>query len=58
MVIIDSICELSVQSDTFANRSVDFLVDMLNDEIDTVRINAINSLRKIGDKIRLQEEQV
>lgn len=47
-----------MQSDEFAARAIDFLVDMFNDEIDIVRINAINSLKKMGLKVKLQEEQV
>jgi integrator complex subunit 4 len=47
-----------MQNNSFANRAVDFLVDMFNDEIDGVRINAINSLRKISHKVRLREDQV
>lgn len=31
---------------------------MLNDEIESVVINAINSLKKMGDRVRLTEEQV
>ena len=31
---------------------------MVNDEIETVRINALNSLRKISDKIQLKETQL
>ena len=30
---VDSICELSLKDDIFANKAVDFLVDMFNDEI-------------------------
>ncbi|KAM3585956.1 hypothetical protein VKS41_002490 [Umbelopsis sp. WA50703] len=50
---IDSICELCMYSDQFTTKAVDFLVDMFNDEIDQVRINAIQSLRKIGTRTRL-----
>ncbi|CAG8591966.1 4838_t:CDS:10, partial [Paraglomus brasilianum] len=45
---IDSICELCMHNSTFAEKAVDFLVDMFHDEIDSVRLNAINSLRKIS----------
>ena len=55
---VDSICELSLTSLAFAKASVDFLVDMLNDEIDEVRINAITSLHKLGKRVQLQELQV
>ena len=55
---IDSLCELATQSAMFAILSQDFLVDMLNDEIDVVRLNAINSLRKISHHITLREDQL
>ncbi|KAL1916084.1 uncharacterized protein VTP21DRAFT_6088 [Calcarisporiella thermophila] len=47
---IDSICELSMYNKEFAIQSVDFLVDMFNDEIDEVRLDSINSLRKVSTK--------
>jgi len=31
---------------------------MFNDEIDAVRINSIESVHKIGNKVQLKEEQV
>jgi integrator complex subunit 4 len=55
---VDSMCELGMKNKDFASLSVDYLVDMFNDEIELVRINAINSLRKIADKIELKETQV
>ena len=39
---VDSLCELANQSPSFAFTSLDFLVDMFNDEIETVRLNAIS----------------
>ncbi|KAI8584114.1 hypothetical protein K450DRAFT_218208 [Umbelopsis ramanniana AG] len=50
---IDSICELCMYNDQFTTKAVDFLVDMFNDEIDHVRLNAIHSLRKIGKRTKL-----
>ncbi|KAI9499526.1 armadillo-type protein [Zychaea mexicana] len=47
---IDSICELCMYNGHLVNKAVDALVDMFNDEIPQVRINAINSLRKIGTR--------
>ncbi|KAI7849458.1 armadillo-type protein [Circinella umbellata] len=47
---IDSICELCMYHGHLVNKAVDALVDMFNDEIPQVRINAINSLRKIGTR--------
>ena len=55
---IDSLCELATRSSSFANLSQDFLVDMFNDEIESVRLNAINSLRKISHHIVLREDQL
>ncbi len=51
-------CELATQSASFANQSQDFLVDMFNDEIESVRLNAINSIRKIAHHISLREDQL
>ena len=58
MATIDSMCELSSRSKIFAEKSIDFLVDMFNDEIDAVRRNSIHSLRKIADQFQLREEQL
>ena len=46
------------QTASFANQSQDFLVDMFNDEIESVRLNAINSIRKIAHHISLLEDQL
>ncbi|RUS15173.1 armadillo-type protein [Endogone sp. FLAS-F59071] len=50
---IDSICELCMYNDQFTTKAIDFLVDMFNDEIDHIRLNAITSLRKIGSRATL-----
>ncbi|KAI8514068.1 Integrator complex subunit 4 [Branchiostoma belcheri] len=55
---VDSLCELSSNNPTFAHQSLDFLVDMLNDEIDGVRLNSIRSLRKISRHVVLREDQL
>lgn len=55
--MLDSICELSLRSRKFASIATGQLVDMFNDEIDTVRVCAINSLYKIG-KIIFDEDQL
>ncbi|KAI0227854.1 Integrator complex subunit 4 [Lamellibrachia satsuma] len=55
---LDSLCELASQSAGFARLSEDFMVDMFNDEIETVRLNAINSLCKISHHIVLREDQL
>eukprot|EP01133_Synstelium_polycarpum_P013252 gene13252-15578_t len=54
---IDSMCELSVRNNEFAQKNIDFLVDIFTDEIEAVRINSINSLRKIGRIVIIKEEQ-
>jgi len=55
---VDSLCELATHSATFAKQSQDFLVDMFNDEIEAVRLNAISSLRKMGGHLSLREDQL
>ena len=55
---LDSICELASNSARFAALSMDFLVDMLNDEIEGIRLNAIYSLRKISRHILFREDQL
>lgn len=55
---LDSLCELAVQSESFANKSQDYIIDMFNDEIESVRQNAINSLRKLSHLITLREDQL
>ena len=55
---LDSLCELASRSAPFAALSEDFMVDMFNDEIESVRLNAIGSLRKICHHMRLREDQL
>lgn len=55
---VDSLCELADQHPSFARLSLDFLVDMFNDEIESVRLNAIHSLRKISRHVVLREDQL
>ena len=55
---VDSLCELADQHPVFARLSLDFLVDMFNDEIESVRLNAIHSLRKISRHVVLREDQL
>ena len=38
---LDSICALALNNGQFATQSLDFLVDMFNDEIEEVRLKAI-----------------
>lgn len=51
-------CSLSLNNPQFATLSLDFLVDMFNDEIEDVRIKAIDSLTKISQHIVLREDQL
>ncbi|XP_064615609.1 integrator complex subunit 4-like [Liolophura sinensis] len=55
---LDSLCELAAQSQNFAVLSQDSMIDMFNDEIESVRLNAINSLRKISHQVVLREDQL
>ncbi|XP_054278169.1 integrator complex subunit 4-like [Macrosteles quadrilineatus] len=55
---VDSICSLSLNNPQFANLALDFLVDMFNDEIEDVRIKAIDSLTKISRHTVLREDQL
>ncbi|XP_022098018.1 integrator complex subunit 4-like [Acanthaster planci] len=55
---LDSLCELATHSPSFARLSLDFLVDMFNDEIESVRLNAICSMRKITKHIVLRQDQL
>ena len=55
---LDSLCELAVQSSRFAVLSQDSIIDMVNDEIESVRLNAINSLRKLSRHLTLRDDQL
>ncbi|KAJ1674790.1 hypothetical protein EV182_002556 [Spiromyces aspiralis] len=57
---IESITELSIRSNEFGAKTVDFLVDMFNDSSDNVRLNAVRALNKIGSQstINLNSEQL
>ncbi|CAH2068950.1 unnamed protein product, partial [Iphiclides podalirius] len=55
---VDAVCQLSLENATFATTSLDFLVDMFNDEIEDVRLRAIDSLTKISHHIILREDQL
>lgn len=54
---IDAICELCQSSDKLAVISTGPIVDMLNDEIHSIRDNSIHSLSKMGKKIIFNEEE-
>ncbi|XP_034232413.1 integrator complex subunit 4 isoform X1 [Thrips palmi] len=55
---VDALCLLSLDNPRFAVMSLDFLVDMFNDEIEDVRIKAIDSLTKISKHIVLRDDQL
>ncbi|CAH1117828.1 unnamed protein product [Phaedon cochleariae] len=55
---VESLCQLSISNSQFANLALDFLVDMFNDEIEDVRLKAIDSLRMISEHIILRDDQL
>lgn len=55
---VESLCKLAMHNQDFANLSLDFLVDMFNDEIEDVRLKAIDSLRCISEHIVLRDDQL
>ncbi|ESN98447.1 hypothetical protein HELRODRAFT_101627 [Helobdella robusta] len=55
---IVSMGDLSCRHVDFSHMCHDFIVDMFNDEIDSVRLNAINSLAKMSRSIVMREEQL
>ncbi|XP_034841372.1 integrator complex subunit 4 [Maniola hyperantus] len=55
---VEAVCQLSMENTVFATTSLDFLVDMFNDEIEDVRLRAIDSLTRISHHIILREDQL
>ncbi|KAH8409022.1 hypothetical protein KR009_005317 [Drosophila setifemur] len=55
---VASMCKLALSRPEFAVTSLDFLVDMFNDEIEDVRLKAIYSLTAIARHIVLREDQL
>ncbi|KAG0728989.1 Integrator complex subunit 4 [Chionoecetes opilio] len=55
---LDAICSLALNNAQFANQSLDFLVDMFNDEIEEVRLKAIQVLQQIASHIVLRADQL
>jgi len=55
---VDSLCTLSMARGDFAELALDFLVDMFNDEIEAVRLKAIDGLTKVSRQIVLWEDQL
>lgn len=57
MAALDSLCQLSKLQPRFAEKSMDHIVDMFNDEIDDIRLKAIQCLQDI-DNVALRDDQV
>lgn len=55
---LDSLCRLALQFPSFGAQSTDFIVDMFNDEIEEVRLKAIQCLGRISNQIVLREDQL
>ncbi|KAF7723119.1 Integrator complex subunit 4 [Apophysomyces ossiformis] len=51
---IDSICELCMSNEELVGKATESLLVMFHDEIGSIRINAIQSLRKIGSRFALE----
>uniref|UniRef100_A0A8C1BPQ3 Integrator complex subunit 4 n=1 Tax=Cyprinus carpio carpio TaxID=630221 RepID=A0A8C1BPQ3_CYPCA len=55
---VEALCSLAQSSPSFAEKCLDFLVDMFNDEIEEVRLQSIHVLRQISTHITLREDQL
>uniref|UniRef100_A0A6I8PF81 Integrator complex subunit 4 n=1 Tax=Ornithorhynchus anatinus TaxID=9258 RepID=A0A6I8PF81_ORNAN len=55
---VEALCMLAQSSPAFAEKCLDFLVDMFNDEIEEVRLRSIHTMRKISNDITLREDQL
>jgi integrator complex subunit 4 len=55
---VDALCSLALSCPKLAAKSIDFLVDMFNDEIESVRLKAIIALTKISHCVLLQDDQI
>uniref|UniRef100_A0AAY5ESY8 Integrator complex subunit 4 n=1 Tax=Electrophorus electricus TaxID=8005 RepID=A0AAY5ESY8_ELEEL len=55
---VEALCSLAQASPSFAEKCLDFLVDMFNDEIEEVRLQSIHALRQISTNITLREDQL
>jgi integrator complex subunit 4 len=59
MASLDSLCKLAELYPLFAKQSLDFFVDMLNDEIEDIRLKAIYSLGRLGQRdLSLRADQI
>ena len=57
MAALESLCHCAKTSPKFAERSLDHIVDMFNDEIEGIRLKAVQCLQEI-DNVALREDQV
>ncbi|XP_076626373.1 integrator complex subunit 4 [Colletes latitarsis] len=55
---VEALCTLSMEQPNIARIALDFMVDMFNDEIQDVRLRAIESLRKMSASVTLREDQL
>lgn len=55
---VEALSLLAQSSPSFAEKCLDFLVDMFNDEIEEVRLQSIHVLREISTNITLREDQL
>uniref|UniRef100_A0A5S6QVU9 Condensin complex subunit 1 C-terminal domain-containing protein n=1 Tax=Trichuris muris TaxID=70415 RepID=A0A5S6QVU9_TRIMR len=55
---IDSVSSLAMENKEFAQKCLEFLVDMFNDEIDEVRLNAIKHLARLCSFVTIGDEQL
>lgn len=55
---VDALCKLAINCPELAAKCIDFLVDMFNDEIESVRLKAIQSLSEISHYVLLGDDQV
>uniref|UniRef100_A0A8C2X6C0 Integrator complex subunit 4 n=1 Tax=Cyclopterus lumpus TaxID=8103 RepID=A0A8C2X6C0_CYCLU len=55
---VEALSQLARSSPSFAEKCLDFLVDMFNDEIEEVRLQSIHVLREISTHITLREDQL
>lgn len=54
---LESLCHLAKLQPLFAEKSLDHIVDMFNDEIENIRLKAIHCLQEI-DNVALRDDQV
>lgn len=57
MASLESLCHLSKMQPRFAERCLDHIVDMFNDEIEDIRLKAIQCLQEI-DNVALRDDQI